>query len=94
MVHKLWSQRMIFILILLFFIAFLILPIVFLLGRSFFLDGALTLYHYKDILTNPEITNALFNSLKVSSTAAMVTTILAFFMSYTLHMTRASTWTH
>ncbi|SCS22064.1 putative ABC transporter permease [Staphylococcus cohnii subsp. cohnii] len=94
MVHKLWSQRMIFILILLFFIAFLILPIVFLLGRSFFLDGALTLYHYKDILTNPEITNALFNILKVSSTAAMVTTILAFFMSYTLHMTRASTWTH
>lgn len=94
MVHKLWSQRMILILILLFFTVFLILPIVFLLGRSFFLDGALTLYHYKDILTNPEITNALFNSLKVSSTAAMVTTILAFFMSYTLHMTRASTWTH
>lgn len=66
----------------------------FLIRPFIFLDGALTLYHYKDILTNPEITNALFNSLKVSSTAAMVTTILAFFMSYTLHMTRASTWTH
>lgn len=89
MAHKLWSQRITFSLILLFFIVFLFLPIIYLLGRSFYLEGQLTLYHYKNIFTNLEIVDALFNSLKISSSAAIVTTMIAFFMSYAIHMTHS-----
>src|SRR5699024_1519066 len=85
-------QRITFSLILLFFIVFLFLPIIYLLGRSFYLEGQLTLYHYKNIFTNLEIVYALFNILKISSSAAIVTTMIVFFMSYAIHMTHSPKW--
>ncbi|WP_436862282.1 ABC transporter permease subunit [Staphylococcus caeli] len=93
MVHKYKSQHLVFYLLILFFIVFLVLPIVFLLGRSFFLEGYISLHHYSNLLTNPEITQAFFNSLNVSLSAALITTILAFFLAYATHMTNSRKWT-
>ncbi|UXV34123.1 hypothetical protein MUA90_08760 [Staphylococcus sp. IVB6181] len=76
--HKLWSQRIIQILLLAFFIIFLILPILLLLGRSVVDNGQLSGVYFKEVLTNPEVTKALFRSLKLSFIAAFITAVLAF----------------
>lgn len=87
MAHKVWSQRIIFLLLTMFFLIFLVAPIVYLLSRSFFVEGAFTFDLYKEVLTNPEMITALWNSLKVASLAALITTVLAFIVAYAVHMT-------
>lgn len=87
MVHKLWSQRIIQILLLAFFIIFLILPILLLLGRSVVDNGQLSGVYFKEVLTNPEVTKALFRSLKLSFIAAFITAVLAFLTAYALQVT-------
>ncbi|ANQ63442.1 ABC transporter permease subunit [Staphylococcus equorum] len=92
MVPKIYSQRILFTLIILFFLVFLIIPITFLLGRSIVADGQLSLHYYYDILNNQTIVTSLFNSIKISLLASTVTTILAFFAAYTIHMTHSASW--
>lgn len=92
MVPKIYSQRILFTLIILFFLIFLVIPIIFLLGRSIISDGQLSLHYYDDILNNKTIVTSLFNSIKISLLAATVTTILAFFAAYTIHMTHGASW--
>ncbi|MCD8914656.1 ABC transporter permease subunit [Staphylococcus simulans] len=87
MVHKLWSQRIIQILLLAYFIIFLILPILLLLGRSVVDNGQLSSVYFKEVLTNPEVTKALFRSLKLSFIAAFITAVLAFLTAYALQVT-------
>lgn len=87
MVHKLWSQRIIQILLLAFFIIFLILAILLLLGRSVVDNGQLSGVYFKEVLTNPEVTKALFRSLKLSFIAAFITAVLAFLTAYALQVT-------
>ena len=90
MVPKIYSQRILFTLIILFFLVFLVIPIIFLLGRSIISDGQLSLHYYDDILNNKTIVTSLFNSIKISLLAATVTTILAFFCSlYNSYDTRS-----
>ncbi|MCJ1657258.1 ABC transporter permease subunit [Staphylococcus sp. NRL 18/288] len=89
MAHKTWSQRIIFTLLIIFFLLFLVIPIIGLLSQSFYRDHQFTFAVYKDIFMNDEITTSFFNSLKVASLAALITTILAFFMSYAMNMTQA-----
>ncbi|RIN36315.1 ABC transporter permease subunit, partial [Staphylococcus succinus] len=92
MAHKVLSQRMIFALIILFFIFFLVVPMLFLLGRSFIYQGHLSLEYYQFILSNQEIITALLNSFKISFISAIVTTMLAFLSAYAIHMTHAASW--
>ncbi|WP_241954599.1 ABC transporter permease subunit [Staphylococcus auricularis] len=92
MVRKTLSQRILFILILLFFIIFLGLPLIFLLGRSFIEEGHLSLQYYKDIFSDQTIINALFNSIKISLLASLVSTVLAFIVAYSIHMTQGPRW--
>ncbi|PTI74889.1 iron ABC transporter permease [Staphylococcus succinus] len=92
MAHKVLSQRMIFALILLFFIFFLVVPMLFLLGRSFIYQGHLSLEYYQFILSNQEIITALLNSFKISFISAIVTTMLAFLSAYAIHMAHAASW--
>lgn len=92
MAHKVLSQRMIFALIILFFIFFLVVPMLFLLGRSFIYQGHLSLEYYQFILSNQEIITALLNSFKISFISAIVTTMLAFLSAYAIHMTQAASW--
>lgn len=88
MVHKTWSHLIIFILLIIFFLIFLVLPIMDLISFSFYRDQHFTFEVYKDIFMNNDITTSLFNSLKVASLSALITSILAFFMGYAMNMTK------
>lgn len=59
MAHKLWSQRIIQILLFVFFIVFLVLPVIVLLGRSIIADGHISNLYFKEVLSNPDVTTAL-----------------------------------
>lgn len=86
--------KLIFILLAVFFAAFLAFPVIRLLLKSFILDGqsGLTLENYKDVLTSKGFLQALGNSFLISSVSAVVTTMLAFFLAYTVHYTNAPKW--
>ncbi|MHD0397902.1 ABC transporter permease subunit [Staphylococcus simulans] len=92
MVHKLWSQRIIQILIFTFFALFLIVPILFLLGRSIVDEGQISGIYFKEVLSNPEVATALVRSLKLSFISALTTAILAFLMAYALQLTAIPKW--
>ncbi|MDU7036056.1 MAG: iron ABC transporter permease, partial [Staphylococcus simulans] len=92
MVHKLWSQRIIQILLFAFFVIFLIIPILFLLGRSIIAEGQLSSIYFKEVLSNPEVTTALMRSLKLSLISAFTTAILAFLIAYALQLTAIAKW--
>lgn len=72
-----------------FFLLFLVAPVIRLLMKSFVLDGetGFTLANYENVLTAKGFGNALKNSFAVSSASALLTTIFAFFMAYTVHYT-------
>ena len=82
MAHKLWSQRIIQILLFVFFIVFLVLPVIVLLGRSIIADSHISNLYFKEVLSNPDVTTALMRSLKLSLLTAIITSILAFFAAY------------
>lgn len=92
MAHKLWSQRIIQILLFVFFIVFLVLPVIVLLGRSIIADGHISNLYFKEVLSNPDVTTALMRSLKLSLLTAIITSILAFFAAYALQTTAIQQW--
>lgn len=75
-----------FILVVIFFL-FLALPIGSILLKS--LEGAdgWTIQNYEKVFSTSEIKEAFFNSLSVSTIAAVITTVLAFVLAYTVHFT-------
>lgn len=75
----------IFILIVVVFAAFLIWPVVRLLLKSFVGDNGFTLGFYRDVLQGKGFLKALRNSFAVAGASALVTTLLSFFMAYTIH---------
>ena len=89
---KIYSQRLLFTFLILFFVMFLILPTTVLLGRSFVDDGQLSLNNYYKVLSDNTIVKSLFNSMKISLLASITTTVLAFFVAYTIHMTHSPKW--
>lgn len=92
MAHKLWSQRIIQILIFVFFTVFLVLPVVVLLGRSIIADGHISNMYFKEVLSNPDITTALMRSMKLSLITAVITSVLAFFAAYAIQTTAIRPW--
>ena len=85
-------MKLIFGVLAIFFFLFLAVPIVKLLLKSFVLDGntGFTLENYKEVLTSKGFVKALGNSFAVSSASAVITTVLAFFLAYTVHYTNIS----
>lgn len=80
--------RIALIVISIFFIGFLVLPLLFLLVQSFRTEDGLGLSNYIHALTDVQLLEAIANSLKVSTTTAIITTLIAFILAYTLHYTR------
>ena len=72
-----------------FFLAFLALPMIMVLARSFTADGTagITFSSYVEVLTEKGFLQALGNSLLISVCSALVTTVLAFILAYTIHYT-------
>ncbi len=83
------EMKLMFGVLAIFFFLFLAIPIVRLLLKSFVLDGntGFTLENYRDVLTSKGFVKALGNSFAVSSASAIITTLLAFFLAYTVHYT-------
>ena len=79
----------IFLAVVVLFCVFLIYPVVRLLLKSFVGTDGATLAFYKEVLTERGFLRALGNSFKVAGASAFITTVMAFFLSYTIHYTNA-----
>lgn len=80
-------MKLIFLPILLFFLFFLIVPLLYMLWQSFKIGNVVTTQNYIEALRNIEIREAFTNSFKVSFVASVITTILAFWLAYAVHFT-------
>ena len=84
--------KVIFVLVVLVFACFLIYPVARLLIKSFVGDGGVTLRFYKEVLTERGFAKALGNSFLVAGMSALLTTVIAFFLAYTVHYTNIPNW--
>ena len=69
------------------FLVFLMFPAFRLLVKSFWGQDGATMEFYISVLTEKGFLKALGNSFLVAGTSALVTTVIAFFMAYTIHYT-------
>lgn len=79
--------KIIFVILCVVFAVFLVAPMVQLLVKSFWGDAGFTGESYKEVLTGRGFVQALGNSFAVASASAVLTTCLAFFLSYTVNYT-------
>lgn len=82
--------KIIYTVIVLLFLVFLAIPFVNLLKQAFLGDGSFTIGYFKSVLTGSGFLKALKNSLIVSLSSALITTVLAFLLAYTIHYTNVS----
>ncbi|MED3550538.1 ABC transporter permease subunit [Cytobacillus praedii] len=82
------EMRVGYILLIFLFAGFLLLPLTALLIRSFETSSGFNLSNYLVVLLNKEMMNSIGNSFKVSSATAVITTILAFTLAYSINCTR------
>lgn len=85
-------MRVIAIPIILFFVLFLIIPLVYVGIQSFQQDGKFTFAVYTEVLGKESIRQAFFNSVTISLWSATVTTVIAFLLAYAVHFTRMKRW--
>ena len=84
--------RTIFAVVVIVFGIFLAYPMIRLRLKSFIGDTGATTACYHAVLTEKGIVKAIINSFKVAGASALLTTILAFFMAYTVHYSNAPGW--
>ena len=75
-----------------YFTIFLIIPVCGLMAKSLMTSGGFSIENYTSIFTDKNVMEALANSFFVSGTAALVTTLLAFLLSYAVNYTNIPTW--
>lgn len=78
--------KAIFIAVTVVFSAFLLIPAVRLLFKSFY-EGGFTTAFYSEVLTQDGFGQALLNSFAVSGAAACLATVIAFALAYAIHYT-------
>lgn len=83
------EARIIWIMVMLIFLAFLAYPLILLLLKSFQTDGGVSLQNYKEIFATKGFLAALGNSFAISALGAVIATGLAFIMAYTVNYTNA-----
>ena len=81
--------KLIFTVLAVFFVAFLAVPMIQVLMKSVMPDSGagMTLANYAEVLTGEDFLKALGNSFVISTCSAVLTTILAFILAYTVHYT-------
>lgn len=84
--------KIIFMAISVLFIWFLAMPLLVLLLKSFQDSQARIWVHYTEVLLQSDFWNAVGNSFRVAGISAVVTTVLAFILAYTLHYTNVPAW--
>lgn len=81
------EAKIVFLVITILFLLFLALPVIQLLMKSL-LDGqGISMSHYREVFTGRGFMGAVGNSFLIASVSALVTTLLAFFLAYTIHYT-------
>ena len=88
MKRKNYEIKIIYAIVLAVFLVFLIVPFIKLLQQAFLGDGSFTLSYFQDVMSGAKFIKALKNSLLVSITSALITTVLAFILAYTIYYTR------
>lgn len=86
------ESKVIYSLVSLLFVIFLVFPIVILAINSFKSDGSFGFQNYRQIIEKPQFFQSLKNSFVVSSVSAIVSLVIAFILTYTLHFTRVHGW--
>ena len=86
-VRKEKEIKVIYAVTILLFAAFLAVPIIRLLGESFMLDTGWGMENYTSVLTGKGFAEAFGNSIVISLTSAVISTVLAFFLAYSIQYT-------
>lgn len=73
--------------VVLIFIVFLLYPLILILMKSFQGDDGITIANYVEILCGNGFLKALGNSFAISALSALITTVLAFIIAYTVNYT-------
>lgn len=85
--------KVIYACIMLVFFIFLFIPLLKLIQQAFLENGSFTWNYFKEILNESSFLKALKNSLLISFTSALITTVLAFLLAYTIYYTKVpKTW--
>ena len=79
--------KLIFAAVGLLFTFFLLFPVIRLLAKSFISENGITLAFYMEVFRTKGFIQALENSFLIAGVSALVTTIIAFLMAYTVHYT-------
>lgn len=90
MKQKTTAQKVILLLTILMFSAFLLLPMLTILIKSLLGNNGLTFAFYVDLIGEGGIGEAVKNSVLLSSASALVTTVLAFIPAYAINYTNIS----
>ena len=77
--------KIIFLFVAALFAVFLLIPIARLFIKSFEFEGSIGLGNYIEVLTGRGFITAFGHSIAISSASAVVTTVLAFILTYTIH---------
>ncbi len=84
--------RVVFWIIIAIFAVFLAAPLVLLLIKSFNVDGSFSLASYAAVLSSAGFLNALAGSFIIAGASALVTTVIAFMLAYTVNSTNVPGW--
>lgn len=79
--------KVIFTAVCMLFAAFLLVPMVMILGKSFIGKSGFTLEFYANMFHGKNFAGIFFNSVGIAMLSAVVTTILAFILAYSIHFT-------
>lgn len=85
--EKKYEVKTIFVLFVLIILSFLLVPLLLLMVKSFETANGISLSNYVQIITKKGFGTALRNSILISSVSAIITTILAFIMAYSINYT-------
>ncbi|MBA4508034.1 ABC transporter permease subunit [Clostridium sporogenes] len=92
MYNKRKEIRIIYTTITVFFIIFLLAPLMILLINSFKTGNGIRISNYVSVIGDSKILTSIGNSIKVSSITAIITTIMAFTLSYVVNCTNVFKW--
>lgn len=84
------NLQIIFIVIGVFFCAFLIFPMAYIFLKAILSDTGISLEFYKDIIDRKNFLKIFANSVSVSALSGCITTVLAFIIAYTMNYTNIS----
>lgn len=90
MITKQKEIRTIYVFVLAIFAVFLAVPIIRLLIESFVSDTGISIANYIEVLAGKGFMTALINSIAVSASSAVLATVLAFFLAYSIQYTNLS----